>query len=126
MLKELAELANLLRNAKEIGERFESLLAQLREERISGSAGGGLVKVEVNGLAEPLQVRIDPAILRPEDKDLLEELLAGAIRDAIRKARERHFQLLGEISGGLRFPGFEAAARLFTGMDGSGKEGNQD
>lgn len=126
MLKELAELANLLRNAKEIGERFESLLSKLREERITGSAGGGLVKVEVNGLAEPLHVRIDPALLRPEDKDLLEELLAGAIRDAIRKARERHFQLLTEISGGLRFPGFDTAAKLFMGMDESTGGRNQD
>ncbi|MGB9690497.1 YbaB/EbfC family nucleoid-associated protein [Thermogutta sp.] len=112
MLKELAQLTTLLRNAKDISEKLEDVIARLKEERIVGSAGGGLVKVEVDGLADPRRVTIEPALLKPEDKDLLEELLVGAMRDAIQKARERHVQLVTEFTGGLPLPGLDVFSKL--------------
>lgn len=115
MLRELSQLANILRNAKGITDRFEAIAAQLKEERITGQAGAGLVKVEVNGLAEPLRVSIEPALLNPEEKELLEELLAGAMRDAIQKARARHMEIMTDLTGGLPIPGLDAFTKMFSG-----------
>lgn len=113
MLKEMAALASFLRNAQEIGDRLNAVVAQLKNERIEGSAGAGLVTVEVNGLGEATRVAIDPRLINPDDKDLLEELLTGAMRDAIQKARERHMSLLSEITGGLPVPGIEQLSKFF-------------
>lgn len=113
MLKEMAALASLLRNAQEIGDRLNSMAAQLKNERIVGNAGAGLVTVEVNGLAEVIRVSVDPSLLNPSDKDLLEELLTGAMRDAIQKARERHMALINELTGGLPIPGLDQISKLF-------------
>lgn len=113
MLKEMAALASLLRNAQEIGDRLNSIAAQLKNEKIVGNAGAGLVTVEVNGLAEVIRVSVDPSLINLSDKDLLEELLAAAMRDAVQKARERHMALMGELTGGLPIPGLDQINKLF-------------
>ncbi len=104
MLKELSSLAALLRNAQEITDRMKSLGERLSQERIAGSAGGGLVKVVLDGTMEPRQISIDPHLLTSDSHELLEELTLGALRDAVRKARDRHGELLQELSGGLNLP----------------------
>lgn len=104
MLKELSSLAALLRNAQEIGDRFKSLGERLSQERFTGAAGGGLVQVVLDGTMEPRGVSIDPQMLGRESRELLEELILGAMRDAVRKARARHAELLQELSGGLNLP----------------------
>lgn len=104
MLKELSSLAALLRNAQEIGDRFKSLGERLSQERFTGAAGGGLVQVVLDGTMEPRGVSIDPQLLGRESRELLEELVLGAMRDAVRKARARHAELLQELSGGLNLP----------------------
>jgi len=113
VLKEMAALASLLRNAQEIGDRLNSMAAQLKNERIVGNAGAGLVTVEVNGLAEVIRVSVDPSLINPSDKDLLEELLTGAMRDAVQKARERHLALMSELTGGVAIPGLDQISKLF-------------
>jgi len=115
VFKDLASLASLLRNAQDLSERLNSVIAQLKNERLVGSAGAGLVTVEVNGLAEVIRVSIDQRLIDPKDKDLLEELVAGAMRDAIQKARERHMALMTELTGGLPIPGLDQVAKLFGG-----------
>jgi len=113
VLKEMAALASLLRNAQEIGDRLNAAVAQLKNERLQGNAGAGLVTVEVNGLGEAIRVSIDPRLINPDDKDLLEELLMGAMRDAIQKARERHMSLMSELTGGLSIPGIDQLGKFF-------------
>lgn len=114
MLKEMAALAALLRNAQEIGDRLSATVAQLKDERIQGIAGAGLVTVEVNGLGEAARVSIDPRLINFDDKDLLEELLTGAMRDAVQKARERHMSLMSELTGGLPLPGIEQLGKFLN------------
>lgn len=115
MLKELAALTSFLRNAQEISGKLGTLVDRLKGERIVGKAGAGLVTVEVNGLAETMRVSIDPRLLNPEEKDLLEELLAAAMRDAVQKAKERHLNLLGEITGGIPIPALDELMKQFIG-----------
>ncbi|GAB4127881.1 YbaB/EbfC family nucleoid-associated protein [Thermopirellula anaerolimosa] len=104
MLKELSSLAALLRNAQEIGERMKSLGRKLSEERLTGAAGSGLVQIVLDGTMEPKQISIDPQLLRENSRELLEELVLGAMKDAVRKARARHAELLQELSGGMNLP----------------------
>ena len=75
---------------------IEKAMAELAEMVVEGSAGGGAVKVRVSGLGEVLEVDIDEAAYAEGDKELLEDLVAAAVRDALRKAREAKKEKLME------------------------------
>lgn len=81
---------------------------QLERIKVSGSSGGDMVIVEINGLFEVLAVRIDPVMVNPADVSVLEELVQAAVTDALNRVRtriqEEMTQKLGSLPPGL-FPG---------------------
>ncbi len=116
MFKELLGLSSLLKNAQEIGGRVQALGDELRGRRATGSAGGGLVEVEVNGLVEVLRCRIDPKLLAGGDRELLEDLVATAVNDAVAKAKQFHAEAVRSVTGGLNFPGLDQALAKFLNL----------
>ena len=92
-------------------QQMQARLAQLQEELaatvVEGTAGGGAVRVEVNGLRAVQRVKIDPAVLDPDDVELLEDLIVAAINEAMKRAEEQASQKLGALTGGLglKLPG---------------------
>ena len=115
MFKELAGLGSLLRHAQEIGGRMQGLTEELRKQRATGSAGGGMVEIEVNGLVEVLRCHIDPKLLAQGDQELLEDLVATAVTQAVAKAKEIHAETVKSLAGGLNFPALEQAMAKFIG-----------
>lgn len=102
MLKGLGNLANLgtvMKQAQEMTAKMQSLNESLKTKRATGTAGGGMVEIEVNGLAEVLAVRIDPALVEKGDREMIEDLLPAAFNAAQQKAKEMHSQAMGEITG---------------------------
>ena len=78
MLKGIGNLANLgsmFKQAQEMGDKLQGLNQQLKTKRATGTAGGGLITVEVNGLGEVLQVQIDPSLIEKGDREMIEDLL---------------------------------------------------
>ncbi len=116
MFGQLGNLASMIKQAQQIGGKLEGLNETLRGKRATGNAGGGLVEVEVNGLQEVLNCRIDPALFAQGDRELIEDLVRGATNDAIAKARQFHGDAMKELFGGADLPGFsEALAKLSGG-----------
>jgi DNA-binding YbaB/EbfC family protein len=118
VLKGLGNLANigaLLKQAQEMGGRMQAIQDELRAKRATGSAGGGLVEVEVNGLAEVLSVRIDPSLVEKGEREMIEDLLPAAFRAAQQKARELHAAALQSLTGGATLPGLQEALSQLTG-----------
>ena len=109
MFKGLASLASLLKNAQELGARMQTISDELRARRAIGSAGGGLVEVEVNGLVEVLRCHIDPKLLAQPDAELLEDLVATAANQAVARAKEFHAEAVRSATAGLNLPGLEDA-----------------
>ena len=108
MLKGLGNLANLgsiMKQAQEMGTKMQALNEELKTKRTTGNAGGGLVEVEVNGLAEVLAVRIDPALVEKGDREMIEDLLPAAFNAAQQKAKQLHAEAMKQITGGLDLPG---------------------
>ncbi len=104
MLKGLGNLANLgslMKQAQEMGGRMQAMQDELRAKRATGSSGGGLVEVDVNGLAEVLAVRIDPTLIEKKDREMIEDLLPAAFNAAQQKARQMHAEAMQAIAGGL-------------------------
>jgi DNA-binding YbaB/EbfC family protein len=92
----------LLKQAQKMQEQLLQARAAAEEAEIEGQAGGGMVKIKVNGAMEFLSVSIDPAAVDPEDVGMLEDLVLAAIRDAVSKTSELSEKAMGGIDlGGL-------------------------
>lgn len=112
MFKNLGNLANLpglIKQAQEMGSKMQLLNAELKAKRVTGSAGGGLIEVDANGLGEALAVRIDPSLIAKQDRELLEDLLPAAINAAQQKAKELHAESMQSLAGGMNIPGLSDA-----------------
>ncbi len=117
MFKQLAGLGALLKQARNLADRMKEIHEQLRAQRAVGSAGGGMVEVEVNGLSEVIHCRIDSQLLEQNDREMIEELVVAAANQAISKAKKLHVEALRSLTGGIDLPGFEAVAGDFLGPD---------
>ena len=114
----LANLASLVRQAQGLGSRFQAVNDRLRGERVTGSAGGGMVEVEANGLGEILRLRIDPALIERGERDMIETLAPAAINQAIANAKQLHARALQDLAGEFDLPGVtDAISQFMNGKD---------
>lgn len=114
MFKGLGNFAAMLKQAQEIGGRLQALNEELKGRRAVGSAGAGMVEVEVNGLGEVLRVIIDPALVERRDKELIEDLVPAAVNQALAKSKELHAEALKGITGGMNMPGLDDLLAKFN------------
>ena len=124
MFKGLANLGALLKQAQQLGGQMGQLTEEMRKRRVTGTAGAGMVEIEVNGLMEVLRCSIDPQLLAQNDRELIEDLVVAAVNQAISKGKQMHADSIRDITGGLPLPGgFHEALAKFTGMgEDEGKE----
>ena len=111
----LTNLASMIKQAQEMGERMKSVGEELKTQRVTGTAGGGLVEVEMNGASEMLRIRIDPSL--EGDREMLEDLIPAAVNQAQQKARELHAQAMQDMTSGMDLPGMDEALSKLTGGD---------
>jgi DNA-binding YbaB/EbfC family protein len=115
MFKGLANLGSLLKQAQEIGGQMKALNEEMKKLRVTGSAGGGMVEIEINGLLEVLQCRIDDELVAQGDRELIEDLVATAVNQAVAKGKQLHAEGIREITSGLPVPGLQdALAKLIS------------
>ena len=101
----MAGLGDLMKQAQRLKAEMERIQAEAATKTLEGSAGGGMVTAVANGKGELLSVRIDPAAVREEDLDMLQDLITAAANDALRKARELLAQDVSRLTGGFGLPG---------------------
>jgi len=118
MFKGLSAFGSLLKQAQQMGQRMRELNEELRKRRVTGTAGGEMVEVEVNGLLEVLRCRIQPQLMNPSDRELLEDLVTAATNQALAKARELSAEALKDLGGGMEVPGLEDAMRKLMDEQG--------
>ena len=87
MFKGLANLGALLKQAQQLGGQMGQLTEEMKKRRVTGTAGGGMVEIEVNGLMEVLRCRIDPQLFAQNDRELIEDLVVAAVNQAIGKGK---------------------------------------
>ena len=117
MFKGIANLGALLRQAQDISGRMQGLTEKLKAQRTSGSAGGGMVEIEVNGLAEVLHCRIEEALVAQGDRELIEDMVTSAANQALAKAKQLHAETVKTLTGGLEIPGLDDAMSKILGED---------
>jgi len=115
VFKGLSNLGSLLKQAQQIGGRMQELNEQLKRQTAVGSAGGGMVEVEVNGLAEVLRCRIEEKLIAQGDRELIEDLLVTAVNQAMAKTKQMHAEAMQSLTGGMSLPGLDEAMQKFLG-----------
>ncbi len=102
----LGEMGNLLKQAQEMQRQVDRVKSELRGRTVLGQAGGGLVQIQITSdRHEVKSVEISPQVTLTGDPKLLEDLLLGAIQDALRRAEEAEREAIGRITGGMHLPG---------------------
>ncbi|TNF08045.1 MAG: YbaB/EbfC family nucleoid-associated protein [Gammaproteobacteria bacterium] len=98
---------DLMKQAQQMQEKMQKLQAEAAKAEVTGESGAGMVKVVMNGRHDVRKVSIDPGVLS-EDKEFLEDLLAAAVNDAVRKVEEEQRQQMEKLTGGMQMPpGFQ-------------------
>ncbi|MBN2474464.1 MAG: YbaB/EbfC family nucleoid-associated protein [Pirellulales bacterium] len=117
MFKGLSNLSSLLKQAQQIGGQMQNLGEQLKDRRATGTAGGGMVEIEVNGLLEVLRCRIDQQLVTQGDREMIEDLVAAAMNQAVAKGKQLHTDAMKDLTGGLELPGLQEALSKLTGSE---------
>ena len=94
-------MQQLMKQAQKMQQQMAAVQAELAEAEVTGTAGGGLVTVTVNGGGDVQFIKIDPTVVDPDDIETLEDLLLAAFHNATEAARELTEQKMGPVTGGL-------------------------
>lgn len=113
MIKGLANLASLMRNAQEIQAKAAEMRERLSALRVEGTAGGGMIRVDVTGEQKVVGVHIEESLIQGGDRELIEDLLVSAMNQALDQSRDAAAEEMSQLAGGLGFPGLNEALSKF-------------
>ncbi len=95
----------ILKQAQKMQAEMAKAQAKLKETEVEGTAGGGMVKVKMNGSQEVLSVSINQEVVDPQEVEMLEDLIMAAFKNAQDQISELTNSTLGGITGGMNIPG---------------------
>ena len=100
----MADFLGLMKQAAELKSKMEAMQAELDLVEVEGAAGGGMVTMRLNGKGEMKSIRIDESLLKPEEREIVEDLVVAAHADARRKAEALMQEKMKAVAGGLPLP----------------------
>ncbi len=100
----MADIMGMMKQAAALQSKMQALQAELDQMSIDGAAGGGLVTVTLTGKGDLKSTRIDESLMKPGEKEILEDLLVAAHADAKRKSEALLQDKMKELTGGLPLP----------------------
>jgi nucleoid-associated protein EbfC len=100
----MADFLGLMKQAAELKSKMEAMQAELDQVEVEGSSGAGLVTVRLSGKGEMKGVKIDASLIKPDEKEILEDLIVAAHSDARRKAEALLQEKMKNVAGGLPLP----------------------
>jgi nucleoid-associated protein EbfC len=105
MMRGNGNMQNMMKQMQKMQKKMEEAQVQLGEEKIEGTAGGGMVTVIVTGHKEIVDVQIKPEVVDPDDVEMLQDLVLAATNDALKKAEELSNKTMGQFTKGMNLPG---------------------
>jgi nucleoid-associated protein EbfC len=100
----MADFLGLMKQAAELKSKMEAMQAELDQIEVEGSSGGGLVTVRLSGKGEMKGIKIDDTLIKPSEKEIVEDLIVAAHADARRKAESLVQEKMKNVAGGLPLP----------------------
>jgi len=98
-------MSGMMKRMQRMQKKMMQLQEEIAERRVEGTAGGGMVTAVVDGKLNVVEIKIDPAVVDPEDVEMLEDLILAAVNQGQQKAQEMVNQEMGQLTGGLNLPG---------------------
>jgi len=98
----MADFLKMMKQASELKSKMEAMQAEMDQTIVDGSSGGGLVTVSMSAKGELKSVKIDPSVLKPDEAEIVEDLIVAAHTDARRKADALMQDKMKEMAGGLK------------------------
>jgi len=99
----MTDFNELMKQARQMQEQMQKAQEEARKQVVTGESGAGLVRVRMNGRHDVIGVELADTLLS-EDKEVVEDLLAAAINDAVRRVEESNRESLGKMAGGFNLP----------------------
>ena len=96
-------LDELMKQAQQMQQKMAQMQEEAANAEVTGESGAGLVRVRMNGRHDVKKVELDSSLLG-EEKELLEDLLAAAVNDAVRKVEQQQREAMGKMAGGIDLP----------------------
>lgn len=100
-----SSMQGMIRQAQKMQEQMTALQEELDAREYDVAAGGGAVKIRINGKKEVLSVVLDPDIVDPDDIESLQDVLVAACNEAIRKVEDTNTAEMSKVTGGMNLPG---------------------
>jgi len=100
----MADFMGMMKQAAQLQSKMEALQAELDQIEVEGTAGGGLVSVRMSAKGDLKGIKLDDSLIKPEEKEILEDLLVAAHADARRKAEVLLQDKMKSLTGGLPLP----------------------
>jgi nucleoid-associated protein EbfC len=96
-------IGNMMKQAQAMQENLQKAQAEIANIEVVGEAGGGMVKVSMTGQHNVKKVQLEPAVVS-EDREMLEDLIAAATNDAVKKVEQRIQEKMASVMGGMQLP----------------------
>ena len=104
-MKKGGGLGQMMKQAQKMQAKIMKIQEEMAERSVEASSGGGMVTVTANGKQEILSIRIEPEVVDPEDVEMLQDLVAAAVNEALKKAQEMVAEEMAKGTGGMQLPG---------------------
>ena len=104
-MKGIPNMGQIMKQAQQLQTKMAKLQEEIGEKTLEVSSGGGMVTVEVNGRQEVLSINIEPEVIDPEDRDMLQDLILAAVNDGLSRAKNMMNEEMGKLTKGMNIPG---------------------
>ncbi len=98
-------MGNMMKQVQKMQAQMQKAQEDIENQEFTASAGGGALKVKVNGKKELLSIDIDEDVVDPDDVEMLQDLIIAAVNEAMRTADETMNKEMGKLTGGMNIPG---------------------
>jgi len=100
----MADFLGMMKQAAQLQSKMKAMQDELEQTEVEGLAGGGLVVARMTAKMEVKAIKIDPSLIKPEDREMIEDLIVAALNDARRKAEAAVQEKMKALTGGLPLP----------------------
>ncbi|MCK9225218.1 MAG: YbaB/EbfC family nucleoid-associated protein [Candidatus Muirbacterium halophilum] len=99
------DMGKLMKQAQKMQKDMAKAQEELKTKVVEGTSGGGMIKISMNGDYEIIEVKIEKDVVDPDDVEMLQDLVAAALNDAVNKVKDTSNSEMSKLTGGMKIPG---------------------
>lgn len=101
----MKNMGKMMKQAQQLQEKMNKLQEEMADKTVEATAGGGMVKAVANGRQQIVSIKIEKEVVDPEDVEMLQDLIAAAINEALSRSQEMVSEEMSKLTGGMNIPG---------------------